>query len=76
VTGEKLDKHDAEAIEAMLLSPGWSLYLQRLKEEAHRKVRHLIEHEDDTDRTRGFILGLETAMRIPKIIAEEARQTK
>jgi hypothetical protein len=71
---EPLDKLDAEHIDAVLRSPGWALIEGRMKEEAHRKVRSLIDSGSEVELTRGFIRGLETAIKIPKIIAEETRK--
>ena len=68
-----LDRLDSELIDDVLRMPGWALIATRLGEEHTRKTRALIESGENPEVTRGFILGLETAMKIPKIIAQDAR---
>lgn len=67
------DRIDAELIEDTLRTPGYALIEKRIREEAARKVRSLIDHGQEVDRTRGMVQGLELALDIPRIISREGR---
>lgn len=70
---ERLDTVDAEAIREMKQSRGWRLVLKRLELELARKKTELVQPqaEINTATTRGFIRGIETALKIPDILEKE-----
>jgi hypothetical protein len=72
----EVDRLDSEFIEETLRTPGWALIAKRIREEHARRVRLLIEGDGCGDKTRGMILALELALKVPEIIATEARGNK
>jgi hypothetical protein len=70
---EPFDPLVSDHIEETLRTPGWPLIATRIREEAARRIRALIDSGADGDKTRGMIHGLELALKIPEIIAAECR---
>lgn len=72
----ELDHHDAEHIDDTVRTPGYTLIQQRIRDDIAKRVRALIDDGEDVPKERGMILGMELALRIPGIIAAEAKATK
>lgn len=71
-----LDQLDAEHIDDTVRTPGYALIQGRIAEETSRRVRALIDGGEEPDKTRGIILGLELALKIPGIISAEVKAAK
>ena len=71
----RLDSVDAEAIRETLQTRGWKLILTRMQQVHVQKAHEIItqQSEIDTATLRGFITGIETAMRIPAILQSEVK---
>ena len=71
----RLDRMDAELIEETIQSPGWQLIQQGMRKMLDRKKNDLVrpQTEMETASARGAIAALETALQIPEILMQEAK---
>lgn len=75
---EKLDGIDAEQIQDTLESPGWQLIRQRIERTLVGKIGELEKPSDEvtTAQLRGQIAGLRTALNVPDILLNEAKENR
>lgn len=72
----KLDKIDAENIEATVGTSGWQIIEERIQNYLRNTVEGLIatQNQQSTDIMRGEVRAIRTILAFPKMLAEEGRR--
>lgn len=71
-----MDYVDVEALQGMLESRGWQLYMERVDKTLQLDLEELTAQRSETETAtiRGKITGLRLARTIPAILLREAKQ--
>lgn len=75
---DRLDGIDAQHVGETLDTRGWRLIDARIRKTVDGKMRDLVRPSDQvaTAHLRGFIEGLELALKVPDILIREGRGDK